>query len=47
MSPEEFATSIGMDALRVSLGQRPRQHSVETIKAWLDAMAETVLAQEQ
>lgn len=40
MSNEEFATSVGMDALRMCLGQPPRQHSVETVKRWLDAMTE-------
>lgn len=35
MRAEEFAASIGFDALRISMGGKPRLHDVDTICRWL------------
>jgi hypothetical protein len=34
----EFAAAIGMDALRISLGHRPRNFPVEEVVRWLVIM---------
>jgi 2-keto-3-deoxy-L-rhamnonate aldolase RhmA len=31
----EFAATIGFDALRIAMGDRPKHHDVETICQWL------------
>jgi hypothetical protein len=33
------ACSLGMDALRLSIGQQPKKHSPETIAAWFAYLA--------
>ena len=35
----EFATTMGMDALRICTGVKPRTHSLEDIIRWMRTMA--------
>jgi hypothetical protein len=35
----EFATTMGMDALRICTGIKPRTHSLEEVIRWMRAMA--------
>lgn len=37
-APQEFAVCMGMDAMRLCLGQKPRNFSVEEVIRWLGLM---------
>ena len=35
----EFAVTMGMDAFRICIGHKPRNHSLEDIIRWMGAMS--------
>lgn len=38
---DQFAVTVGMDAFRLCIGLKPRNHDAATVAAWIDAMATT------
>ena len=38
-----FAVTMGMDAFRIAIGIKPRNHTLEDVIRWLKAMAEAEL----
>lgn len=42
MSPREFAVTMGMDAFRIAIGIKPRNHTLADIIRWLTLMSERV-----